>query len=87
MAVVVVLVGGRSSAYAHKATITEMRAAGISRLPDDTRMLTVNAQTAGAPTDAVGSVQFTRQSPPGLSRFRGSVTRLNTEVGFKVRQR
>jgi hypothetical protein len=50
---------------------------GISRLQEDTRKLTVHAQTAGVAREASGFVHFTHQSPSGLSRFRGSITCLS----------
>lgn len=84
LAVVLVLIGGASSTYAQHGAMVAVHGTGISRLPDDTRKLTLNAQTAAVPTAATGFAHFTHQSPTGLSRFRGSVTCLSVNATGSV---
>lgn len=68
-----------AAAPAKAADETEVFGTGISQVGQDTRKLTVHAETAGAATSAAGFVQFNHLSPNGLSRFRGSVTCLSVD--------
>ncbi len=73
--VMLVLTAGSARGYANPNTTTAtIHGTGISRLPEDTRKLTINAQSEGAPTSASGFVQFIHNSPIGVSRFRGTVS-------------
>ncbi len=47
---------------------------GISRLEQDTRRLTINAETGTADGPAEGHLSFAHRAPAGISRFKGDVS-------------
>ncbi len=53
---------------------TRLSGTAISRLPDDTRRLTVKAQSSDPAGAAAGRVGFAHRSPAGLSHFKGEVS-------------
>ncbi len=62
-------------------TGAKITGAAISKLPRDTRKLTVTAQAPAGSAQATGTVQFIHNGPNGLSRFRGTVACLSIAAG------
>lgn len=83
-ALAILLLGAPTAVLARHGASVAVDGTIISRLPDDTRKLTINAATAGD-AHGTGFVYFRHLGPLGLSAFRGAVTCLSVDPTGTVR--
>lgn len=79
LALAVLLLGAPTAVLARHDAAVAIDGTAISRLPDDTRKLTISAAVAGD-AQTTGFVYFRHLAPLGLSAFRGTVTCLSVDT-------